>query len=96
MQLSGVKIMIIFSEERGEKKSHALLPMGKMTIFASGQKVVKYESSNRGTKVRNCRDAASGLHKKSYMRNDRERQVRTLAGVKAEQFETRLFGCIGE
>jgi len=64
MQLSGVKILIIFSEERGEKKSHALLPMEKMTIFASGQKVVKYESSNRGTKVRNCRHAASWLCKK--------------------------------
>ena len=53
--------MIIFSEERGEKESHALLPTEKMTIFVSGQKVVKYESSNRGTKVHNCRHAASGL-----------------------------------
>ena len=75
----GEKILIIYSEERGEKESHALLPMEKMAIFVSGQKVVKYESSNRVTKGRNCRDAASGLHKKSYLRSDRERQVRTLA-----------------
>ena len=82
--------MIIFSEERGEKESHTLLPTEKMTVFASGQKVVKYESFNRGTKVHNCTDAASGLHKKSYMCSNRERQVRTLAGVEAEQYFDKL------
>jgi len=39
MQLCGGKLLIIFSEERGEKKPHTLLPMEKMTVIASGLKL---------------------------------------------------------
>ena len=39
MQLFGRKILIIFSEERGEKESHTLLPTEKMTVFASRPKL---------------------------------------------------------